>query len=78
MLISKNEDLENLYKTFVEYCEVKLEPRGRLVVYTSEYELIESILSKSQFKIIQSLQLKLITNANAYLRPKIIVCELKN
>ena len=78
MLISKNEDLEKLYKTFVEYCEKKLELRGRLVVYTSEHELIESILLKSHLKIIQSLQLKLITNANAYLRPKIIVCELKN
>lgn len=78
MLILKNEDLEKLYKAFVEYCEEKLEPSGRLVVYTSEYELIESILLKSRFKIIQSLQLKLITNANAYLKPKIIVCEFKN
>lgn len=78
MLISKNEDLEKLYKTFVDYCEEKLEPRGRLVVYTSQHELIESILLKSRFKIIQSLQLKLITNANTYLRPKIIVCEFKN
>ncbi|MCL4278784.1 MAG: methyltransferase domain-containing protein [Ignavibacteriaceae bacterium] len=78
MLISKNENLEKLYKAFVEYCEEKLEPSGRLVVYTSEHELIESILLKSRFKIIQSLQLKLITNANAYLKPKIIVCEFKN
>jgi len=77
MLISKNEDLEKLYKTFVEYCEEKLEQTGRLVIYTSEYELIESILLKSRFKIIQSLQLKLITNADVYLRPKIIVCEFK-
>lgn len=78
MLISKNEDLKKLYKTFVEYCEEKLKVKGRLVVYTSEHELIESILLKSHFRVIQSLQLKLITNANAYLRPKIIVCELKN
>lgn len=77
MLISKNEDLERLYKTFVDYCEEKLKLNGRLVVYTSEYELIESVLLKSRFKIMQSLQLKLITNANAYLKPKIIVCEFK-
>jgi len=78
MLISRNEDLEKLYGTFVEYCEEKLEPKGRLVVYTSEHELIESILLKTRFKIIQSLQLKLITNVNAYLKPKIIVCKLKS
>lgn len=77
MTISKNEDLEKLYKTFVDYCEEKLESGGRLVIYTSKYELMESILLKSRFKIIQSLQLKLITNANAYLKPKIIVCEFK-
>jgi len=78
MLISKNEDLEKLYKAFMEYCEDALNIDGRLVVYTSEHELIESLLHKSQFKIVQSLQLKLITNVNAYLRPKIFVCELKN
>jgi len=78
MLISKNEDLEKLYKAFVEYCEDALNIGGRLVVYTSEHEIIESLLHKSQFKIVQSLQLKLITNVDAYLRPKIFVCELKN
>lgn len=78
MMVSKNEDLEKLYKTFVEYCEETLEPKGRLVVYTIKHELLESLLSKSRFEIIQSLQLKLITNANTYLKPKIIVCELKN
>lgn len=78
MLISKNENLEELYGTFVKYCEEKMGPGGRLVVYTSQHELITSILLKSRFKIIQSLQLKFITNANAYIRPNIIVCELKN
>jgi len=78
MLISKNEDLDKLYKNFVEYCEEKLNPNGRLVIYTSEYEIIESVLAKSSFNVIQSLQLKFITNVNAYLRPKIIVCEYKD
>lgn len=77
MLISKNENLEKLYNAFVEYCEEKLEPRGRLVIYTSEYELIETILKKSHLKIVQSLQLQFITNAHAYLRTKIVVCELR-
>jgi len=77
MSISKNEDLEKLYTNFIQYCEDILNNGGRLVIYTSEYELIEPILLKSQFKIVQSLQLKFITNVDAYLRPKIIVCEFK-
>lgn len=77
MAISKDEDLEKLYSTFIQYCEGALNSGGRLVVYTSEYELIEAILLKSRFKIIQSLQLKFITNVDAYLKPKIIVCEFK-
>lgn len=77
MSISKNEDLEKLYSTFIQYCEETLNTGGRLVIYSSEHELIESILLQSRFKIIQSLQLKFITNVDAYLRPKIIVCEFK-
>ena len=77
MSISKNEDLDKLYTTFIQYCEDLLNNNGRLVIYTSEYELVEPILHKSQFKIVQSLQLKFITNVDAYLRPKIIVCEFE-
>lgn len=77
MSISKNEDLEKLYTTFVHYCEETLHTDGRLVVYTSEYDLIEPILRRSQFNTVQSLQLKLMTNAHVYLRPKIIVCKFK-
>jgi len=77
MSISKDEDLEKLYSAFIQYCENSLNTEGRLVIYTSEYEIIESILPKSQFKVIQTLQLKFITNVDAYLRPKIIVCEFK-
>lgn len=77
MSISKNEDLEKLYSTFIKYCEETLNTGGRLVIYTSEHELIEPILLKSRFKSIQSLQLKFMTNVDAYLRPKIIVCEFK-
>ena len=77
MAISKNEDLEKIYTNFVEYCERSLNPNGKLAIYTSEHELIESILPKSIFRVVQSLQLKFITNVNAYLRPKIIICEFK-
>lgn len=77
MSISKDEDLEKLYSAFIQYCENSLNIEGRLVIYTSEYEIIESVLPKSQFKVIHTLQLKFITNVDAYLRPKIIVCEFK-
>lgn len=77
MSISKNEDLESLYRIFVEYCEEKLKPGGRLVAYTSEHELLIPIIEKSRLKIIKTLELKFITSVNAYLRPKIVVCEFK-
>lgn len=77
MSISKKEDLEGLYKYFIEYSERVLNPEGMLVVYTSEHELFEEILSSSNFKITHSLELKIVTNVNSYLRPKIFVCELK-
>jgi len=77
MSISKDEDLEKLYKSFVEYCQEALNPDGRLVVYTSESELLEKIVQKSKFKITRTLELKFITSVDAYLRPKIFVCELR-
>ncbi len=77
MSISKNEDLESLYRCFVEYSQETLNRGGRLVVYTSKYEILEKIISVSRFKIIETLELKFITSVNAYLRPKIFVCRLK-
>ena len=78
MLISKNEDLENLYRSFVTYCQTALRLGGRLVVYTSEYEMFRKIIAESQFMIIKTFGLKLITAANVYLHPKIFVCRFKN
>jgi 23S rRNA G2445 N2-methylase RlmL len=75
MIISKNEDLENLYTAFIKYCEKTLKKDGRLAIYTSQYEIIESVLVKSEFRIIQSIQLRLMTSVGAYLKPKIIVCK---
>jgi 23S rRNA G2445 N2-methylase RlmL len=74
MAISKNTDLEKLYETFIEFAEETL-VNGKLVVYTSEYEILEKIIKKSKFKIIKTLELKFITSVDAYLRPKIFVCE---
>ena len=77
MTISKNEDLENLYRCFVEYCQETLNQGGKLVVYTSEHEILKKIILESRFKIAKTLELKFMTSVNAYLRPKIFVCRLK-
>ncbi|MDO8572483.1 MAG: methyltransferase domain-containing protein [bacterium] len=75
MSVSKGEDLENLYQSFIEYSQEILNPDGRLVIYTSEHEILEKIISESKFKIIKTLELKFITAVDAYLRPKIFVCR---
>jgi 23S rRNA G2445 N2-methylase RlmL len=77
MSISKNENLEKLYQCFISYSEETLNVGGKLVVYTSEHELLRNIILKSKFKIIKTLELKFITSVNAYLRPQIFVCEFK-
>ncbi len=77
MSISKNEDLGKLYRQFVEYCQDVLTPYGNMVVYTSEYEIFGKALLGSEFRIIKQLELRFITSVNAYLRPKIFVCELR-
>lgn len=77
MLISKDDDLEKLYQCFVDYCEDTLNSKGKLVVYTNEHETLKRILAQSEFKIIKTLNLKFLTSVNAYLYPKVFVCELK-
>ncbi|HET8574795.1 MAG TPA: methyltransferase domain-containing protein [Candidatus Paceibacterota bacterium] len=77
MAVSKGEDLEALYKTFVEYCEEKLNSSGRLVVYTSAHEILRAVLSHSKFEITKTFDLKIVTSVDAYLRPKIFVCKFQ-
>jgi 23S rRNA G2445 N2-methylase RlmL len=77
MTISKNEDLNQLYQCFIDYCQETLNSRGTLVAYTSEHKMLEGIILKSRFKIIDTLELKFITSAKAFLRPKIFVCQFK-
>lgn len=75
MVISKDEDLEKIYKSFIEYCQVVLVKDGTLAVYTSEYQTFEKIISKSNFKIVKEVGLKLTTAVNSFLSPKIIICK---
>lgn len=77
MAISKDEDLNNLYQCFVEYCQEVLNQEGKMVIYTSEHAIIEKIILSSRFRIIETLDLKFITSVNSYLHPKIFVCGFK-
>ena len=77
MSISKNEDLEKLYRCFVEYCQETLKSGGKLVVYTSKHEILEKIIMESKFKVMETRRLRFITSANSYLYPKIFVCRLE-
>jgi len=78
MSIAKGEDLEKLYRSFTGYCQETLNHGGRMVVYTNEHEMLQRIILKSKFRIIKTLNLKFLSSVNAYLRPKIFVCRLKN
>jgi tRNA (guanine6-N2)-methyltransferase len=78
MAIGKRVDLESLYKTFVEYVEGTLEQRGTLVAYTTEHELLERVISTSKFRVVKTLELKFLSHVDAYLRPRILVCEFKD
>ena len=77
MLISKGEDLSQKYQKIVEYSENHLSPDGILVLYTSEYELLEKILKKSLFETEKVLNIKVLASLNTYLYAKIFVCKFK-
>ncbi len=77
MQVSKGEDLGKLYQSFIHYCEETLEPNGVLIMYTSEYTVLEEILNKSKFNITQTIDLKLPTSIGAYLYPKIFICTFQ-
>ena len=77
MQISKGEDLEKLYKTFVDYSGKILAKNGVLVAYTTESELLQKILKQSKFQVEKTLELKVSTVVGAYIYPKIFVCRLK-
>ncbi len=75
MSISKGENLEELYRNFMQYAERKLSVGGRLAVYTSEYGVFESVARDSSFQIVKTVEIEAMTSANAYLKTKIIVCK---
>jgi 23S rRNA G2445 N2-methylase RlmL len=77
MSISKGEDLEKLYETFIKYCENHLNSDGTLAVYTSEFELFERLISESKFVLKKEVKVNLVTSERQYLPVKIMVFEFK-
>lgn len=76
MQVSKGEDLNKLYQQFIDYSEKTLNPKGRLIIYTTESEILNNILEKSKFKVIDTLEIIIPTSINSYLYPSIFVCDL--
>ncbi len=78
MQISKGEDLEKLYRSFIEYSEESLQKNGTLITYTTGHELLSKIIQTSNFYIAETLSLKVSTVTGAYIYPKIFVCKTKD
>lgn len=77
MQIGKGDDLDKLYKTFVEYTTEKLKENGVLVVYTTEADTFGKALRGSAFTIDKTVSLKLTTSVGSIIQPKIFVCNKK-
>lgn len=75
MTISKNEDLEKLYKIFLKYSGEHLNEGGILAVYTSEFQLFEKLVPDSHFYIKKEVKVKLITSEEQYLPVKMIILQ---
>lgn len=74
MSISKGENLAELYGAFLEYCQEKLSPSGKLAVYTSESDTFEKAIRGTAFHVEKEFKIKSMTNTGAYLETKIFVC----
>lgn len=77
MQVSKGEDLQKLYKGFVDYVEKVLHSNGILAAYTAEYTTLETILAPSRLSIIETIDLTVPTAVGAYLHTKIFICKFK-
>lgn len=77
MLISKGEDLAELYRSFLEFCQRSLNQQGIIAVYTAEHELLLELIKDSPFRVTQTLELEFMTASGSYLRPQIILAEFR-
>lgn len=76
MIISKDENLEELYGAFIKYSEKYLEVGGTLAVYTTEFHTLEKAIRHSKFKINKTLDLRIVTTHGLYLNTKIYILSM--
>jgi 16S rRNA G966 N2-methylase RsmD len=77
MVISKNEDLNSMYATFIDFAYRSLSDNGVVGVYTSEVGTFVNQLNNTKWVITKKIDLKLSTNVNSYIYPSIIICKKK-
>lgn len=77
MHISKGENLEKLYSAFVDFSEATLSEKGILAVYTTEHKPFIEALNDSSFVITKEFPLRILTNVNSYIYPKMYICKRK-
>lgn len=75
MVISKDEDLDKLYKAFVGYSAQILDSEGTLGVYTNKAKIFQQAIDDSNFIATYRLKLKLVTNVGSYIYPEIFICK---
>lgn len=77
MAISKEEDLEELYKEFIEYAENNLNKNGKLGVYTSKFKLFKKLISNSKFTVCKEVRIKLMTSEEQYLPTELMLLSVR-
>ncbi len=77
MKIGKNEELTKLYETTLTFIQKTLNKNGTAVLYTTEHELLQKLMSEKNMEIEIELPLKITTSLNSYIYPKIIVYKNK-
>lgn len=75
MVISKNKNLDSIYKAFIDYTYKSVAEKGIMGVYTSEADTFINQLDKDKWAILKIVDLKLVTSINSYLYPKIVICK---
>ena len=76
MAISKDENLEVLYKTFVDYAQSALKDDGKLGIYTSEFKVFEKVVKDSGLVLQKEIIIKLMTSEEQYLPVKLMIFNL--
>ncbi len=73
MVISKGENLTRLYSKFIEYAQNHLNPDGVVGVYTSEFVMLEKLITASNLTIRRECKIDVITSQKKYLPTKILI-----